>query len=372
MKINRRDFIRISGGLALMASLPAIYGFGDLTRHDIKDDDFKELAKLLSRDEYDILSLASLAPSGHNTQPWTIRVIESGKWILGSSKQRWLPGVDPGNRELMLSIGAFMKSLETAAGIKGYSLDADVLSIDPKDTSIAEIELKKGKAPTAMIERLKLRRTVRKGLLTQPVSSTDITYITSGNKEDFLYFPKGSKEATYLEQATIEANRTQSSRNQAWVELSNWIRWSNEDARKFRNGLTPASMGITGLAGWFVRNFYDRSTVLTPEFKKKNIEMVKKQVANCGGWLIMTSPMSDISSVISTGSKFQGMLLKIRERMIAVHPMTQVLEELPFRDIISKDIGSSKRIQFVLRVGYLKKYPDPVSLRMPVSWFVSS
>jgi len=26
--------------------------------------------------------------------------------------------------------------------------------------------------------------------------------------------------------------------------------------------------------------------------------------------------------------------------------------------------------QFMLRVGYLNKYPDPVSLRRPVEWFV--
>jgi len=26
--------------------------------------------------------------------------------------------------------------------------------------------------------------------------------------------------------------------------------------------------------------------------------------------------------------------------------------------------------QFLLRVGYLKRYPEPVSLRRPVNWFV--
>jgi hypothetical protein len=372
MEIKRRDFIKITGGLMLIASMPGVYGFGDLTRKDIKEDDYGRLAKLLSRDEFDILTLASLAPSGHNTQPWTIRVIEPGKWILGSSKQRWLPGVDPGNRELMLSTGAFLRNLEIAASQKGYGTDVDILSIDPKDTSMVEITLKKAKQYSFPVEKIKMRRTVRNGLLSQPISEDDFSFITLKNKDDFIYIPRGSKDASYLETSTIEANRTQANRGPAWEELSNWMRWSNSEARKNRNGLTPASMDIKGLAGWFVRHFYSKKTVLTDDFRKKSIEMVTEQVSNYGGWVIVTSQKSDIASLISTGSKFQDMFLNIREKMIAIHPMTQMLEEAPFKDTVAKDLGFGKKIQFILRTGYLKKYPSPVSLRIPVSWFVSS
>ncbi len=372
MEIKRRDFIRITGGFMLLSSMPALYGFGDLTRKDIKEDDYGRLSGLLSKDEFDILSLASLAPSGHNTQPWRIRVMEPGKWMLGSVRQRWLPGVDPANRELMLSIGAFLRNLEIAANTKGYSLSIDVLSIDPKDNSIAEITLKKAKPASFNIEKIKSRRTVRNGLSNQSLSSADLSFITSGNKDDFIHIPRGSKEASYLQTATVEANRTQSNRKPAWEELSNWIRWSNGDARKYRNGLTPAAMDIKGLAGWFVRHFYNQKTVLTDDFRKKSIEMVTEQVSNYGGWIIMNSQKSDIDSLISTGSKFQDMFLNTREKMIAIHPMTQILEELPFKDSVNKELGIGKKIQFILRAGYLKKYPEPVSLRMPVSWFVSS
>jgi hypothetical protein len=372
MEIKRRDFIKMTGGLMLVASMPGIYGFGDLTRKGIREDDYSKVAKLLSRDEFDILNMASLAPSGHNAQPWKIRVMESGKWMLGSARQRWLPGVDPLNRELMLSIGAFLRNLEIAAGVKGYSSDIDILSIDPKDNSIAEITLKKARSSSFNIEKLTSRRTVRKDILTMPLSAADYSYATSNNKDDFIFIPRGTKEASYLQTATIEANRTQAGRGPAWEELSNWIRWSNSDARKYRNGLTPASMDIKGVAGWFVRNFYSRKTVLTDEFKKRSIDMAAQQASNHGGWIIITSQKSDIASLISTGSKFQDMFLNVREKMIAVHPMTQILEEVPFRDNVNKELGIGNKIQFILRTGYLKKYPVPVSLRMPVSWFVSS
>jgi hypothetical protein len=68
----------------------------------------------------------------------------------------------------------------------------------------------------------------------------------------------------------------------------------------------------------------------------------------------------------------ERLLLKIREKNIAIHPMTQILEESSTRQVLNQAIGLSENIQFILRVGYLKDYPPPVSLRRPVDWFVRS
>jgi len=65
------------------------------------------------------------------------------------------------------------------------------------------------------------------------------------------------------------------------------------------------------------------------------------------------------------------MLLRIRERKIAIHPMTQMLEEAPLRDGVARELGIEATVQFILRTGYLTTYPEPVSLRMPVSRFAS-
>jgi len=56
--------------------------------------------------------------------------------------------------------------------------------------------------------------------------------------------------------------------------------------------------------------------------------------------------------------------------MIAIHPMTQILEEEAWKNKIAKELGIIGEVQWILRIGYLQSYPDPVSLRMPVSGFV--
>jgi hypothetical protein len=95
------------------------------------------------------------------------------------------------------------------------------------------------------------------------------------------------------------------------------------------------------------------------------VDVAAKQVKTCGGWLVVTSNDSSIPALIEYGRVFQNMLLKIRDKMIAVHPMTQMLEEKPWRNQVAKALGLSGEVQWILRLGYLKSYPDPVSLRMP-------
>ena len=66
----------------------------------------------------------------------------------------------------------------------------------------------------------------------------------------------------------------------------------------------------------------------------------------------------------------QRLFLKVREKSIAIHPMTQILEEPSTKQQLNQAVGISENIQFILRTGYLKDYPQPVSLRRPVDWFV--
>ena len=184
--------------------------------------------------------------------------------------------------------------------------------------------------------------------------------------------PAGSAQAKYLVEATVEANRKQVSRDEAQRELANWIRWSDLDAKRFRNGLTPESMEIEGFAGWFVRTFYDREKVMTEGFRRDGVDRIIEQVRQGAGWLVIVSPDSEMTTLIEAGRTFEKLFLRVRGRSIAIHPMTQALEERPWREQLSAQLGIKGHVQFILRAGYVHSYPDPVSLRMPVPWFVKT
>ena len=52
----------------------------------------------------------------------------------------------------------------------------------------------------------------------------------------------------------------------------------------------------------------------------------------------------------------------------AIHAMTQILEKSSTRQKLNQLMGSGENIHFILRTGYLKSYPPPVSLRRPVDY----
>jgi len=379
--MNRRDFLRLSGeGILLLGGMSLMNACSGLGRNDLPQfNGEKESIKGFEKDDMEILYLASLAPSGHNTQPWVVRILEPKHWVIGSDKKRWLPAVDPENREMLLGIGAFLENMVLAAGTFGYSVDVKIIAKNRTDADIADIRLRKDKVQEFPVEKFKKRRTVRSNFLDQEIKGDDLKYITKHDTRPCLvqiqsphssYFPNNSPQGKYLQAGTIEANRAQAFRDPAQEELANWIRWSNKEAKQYRNGLTPESMEIKGIAGFFVRSFYDRQSVLKKSFRDQTVDVAAKQVKTCGGWLVVTSSDSSIPALIEHGRVFQNMLLKIRDKMIAIHPMTQMLEEKPWKDQVAKELGVTGEVQWILRISYLKSYPDPVSLRMPVSWFV--
>ncbi|MEO6547310.1 MAG: hypothetical protein ABIN94_04900 [Ferruginibacter sp.] len=371
--MKRRKFLIIAGSTVVIAGI-TYYLCSDKTnfiRKDFKQHSTGKVALLA--DETEILYLASLAPSGHNTQPWFIKYIEPYHWIIGNDKTKWLQGVDPTQRETILSIGAFMQNLEYAAGNKGYICQFTMLAGTNQDEHIVDVKLVRSNSiATFDIATIEKRRTVRSNYLTDVMRKEDEVFLFTEEKEFFTFIHAGSKEYQHLNEQTIEANKIQSYRNDAEKELSEWIRFSSKDAENNMDGLTPASMEIEGISGWVVRNFYNKNNVMKNSFRNKNIDSVIKQVAQSAGWLLITSKNNSVETLLETGKRLQRLFLKVRKKGIAIHPMTQVLEEASTKLTINQSIGVTRNIQFILRLGYLKNYPDPVSLRRPVDRFVRS
>lgn len=366
-KQTRRQFLQAAVAAPLIVGLQPAPAAAAVLRPNPVAPDTQHLPAGLSPDEVSILSYAALAPSGHNTQPWTVSVMDRGHWRIGSERQRWLPAVDPANRETMLSIGAFMENLMTAAHATGYGIEYTVIARAATDAQLIDLHLHKDRTAEYPMARLTTRRTVRGGYEDTRIKIEDLRAVT-GRSKDFIYFARDTAPARFLAQATIEANRKQAYRDAAQAELANWIRWSKAEQEGFRNGLTPAGMEITGLAGWYVSTFYNRESALKKGFRETGIQQVVERVAQGAGWLVMTGTPG-VAGWIESGRLFQRMWLKLRERTLAIHPMTQLLEETPGTQTITRALGIDGVPQFILRVGYVRSYPDPVSPRMPVSAF---
>ena len=325
----------------------------------------------LQPDEKQILFLASLAPSGHNTQPWFVKYLEPYHWVIGNDKSRWLPAVDPTQRETILSIGAFIQNLEYAANSLGYNCQFNILATTNQDENIVDVKLTKATGIVKYdIEQIKHRRTVRSSYLSDTLKKDDSLYLIKEETDFIHYIPNNSKEHLWLNEQTIEANRIQAYRDAAQSELANWIRFSSKDAAKHLDGLTLAGMEIEGIPAWYLRNFYAKKDVMKKNFREQSIDKVVKQVSQSAGWLLITSKDNSVATLLETGKRLQRLWLKIREKNIAIHPMTQIIEEASTNQLLNNFVGINEPVQFILRTGYLKNYPEPVTLRRSVEGFI--
>ena len=129
-------------------------------------------------------------------------------------------------------------------------------------------------------------------------------------------------------------------------------------------------MEIQGFKGWFVRHFVKPNDFMKASNRQQGIDIISELARQGGGWMVIASPGQTVADLIETGRRFERMALTARELGIGIHPMTQILEEKSGLAQIAEHHESKFFPQFVLRVGYLDKYPEPVSLRRPIEWFV--
>ena len=375
--MNRREFVKkgLAGAVMLSGAGATLQACNKNLRAEMMKPEpmpSKKVGQMLGDDGYKILYYASLAPSGHNTQPWFVRVLSRNEWIIGSDRERWLGVVDGTNREVLLSIGAFLENLVQAAGALGYEVETPLLAGDRFDADVVKVKLEKTGSTNRSLNRIVSRRTVKSNMLDKALRAKDVSDFEALTQGFLYYFPRDTEHSDLMAKEAVDNYVRQFNNKQAMAEAAAWIRLKDEDARKYRDGLTPTGMEITGIAGFYVRHFMDAADVAGRTFIEKGIEKIRQQVVQGAGWLVITSSGTSVADLIQSGRRFQRMALTAREKGIAIHPMTQTLEERHGQQNIRENHGPDMIPQFMLRVGYVDRYPEPVSLRRPVEWFVKA
>ncbi len=311
----------------------------------------------------------SLAGNTHNTQPWIVEIINDNEILIKADFSRKLEVVDPNSRGLFISIGAFIENFCIAAESFGYSPLVNLVVGESNDNSVAHIILYKSAKLNHDLTELEKRTTLRIPFEIKNIDSQDIKKLTE-NVENYHVYQTSSTEADYIKSQTIRAYTKQANSQKAKNELEKWIRFSNKDVKIKRDGLTTAGMGMTGFTGIVVSNFFKPSDSQKQSFVDKGIQKTIVQAENCGAWLIITQPKYNPENWIETGRLYQRFHIKCRSLNIGFHPMNQMIEDPEFEKKANDFLGLNEPIQLVARIGYVKNYPNPVSVRRDIHDFI--
>ncbi len=328
------------------------------------------IRKLPDTEIEQVLYYASLAGSSHNTQPWLVDILSDSLLLIRADFTRKLNVVDPTARGLYISLGAFIENLCIASEYYGFLPRVFLVANTSKDDLVAEVKLVPQPQARQNISKIMQRTTLRIPFKKEEICDEHIQILSANNSIDYHFFASSSDAGQFISQKTIDAYTQQANRENAKVELANWIRFSNKDVKAKRDGLTTAGMGIQGVSGFMVSRFFSPAASKKQSFVDAGINKTLQQAQNCGGWLLITQPSNNPEDWISTGRFYQRANLACRDLMIGFHPMNQMIEESNFEGIVNEKLNLSGHIQFVARIGYVDDYPNPVSVRRDTKVFV--
>jgi hypothetical protein len=316
----------------------------------------------------EIIRYGAMAPSSHNAQMWQVKRLSDQEILILLDPARLLPQVDPWNREALISVGAFVENMVAAAPHFDLEAEVQILVRRPGDTSIASLRFTPrpgGPDAARLAAAIENRHTIRTPYSKSALPESVLEQFRAV-QPGIRYFPLASPEGRYLREAIIEATRQQVANDAKQRELAEWLRFSKKEADTKKDGLTPEMMGLSGIVKWFASTFFNRDTVLSGSFRKQTVGTVQKQVQNCAGFIVISSPDETPAALVNAGRTLERLWIRATGLQVAVHPMSAPLEENPWRETLPARLKMGQPVQMILRVGTVRDYGRPVSPRREV------
>lgn len=310
----------------------------------------------------ELVRYATLAPSGHNTQPWQFSIKENSIRIFPDSTRR-LPVVDPDHRELYISLGCALENLVITARYAGYNSEVEYFPAgEPTECLLVNLKRVNATRDNILFKAIPERHTNRREYNGQQIPTADLKKLEAVPKE------KGVNSLVLTEQKTIEqiielvkeGNNIQMNDDAFMDELISWIRFSDAEAEKHRDGLTSRAMGRSPAPGWIGRLFM--RLFLNAKSQSKADE---KNIRSASALMVIASERDDRKSWVDVGRSFERIALTLTALGIMNAHHNQPCEVPRLRTQLGRELGlGSSHPQLLLRIGYAE--PLPHSPRRPV------
>lgn len=333
-------------------------------------DDYDEaVARLRAAllDDPDLAALirfATLAPNGHNTQPWRFSVRESGVSILPDLTRR-TPVVDPDDHHLFVSLGCAAETLLVATRAHGRSGAA---VFDNAGAGQVDIDLTHGSGQTdELYQTIPKRQSTRSEFDGRAVPPEDLKRLEDAARIDgvtlILLTSEEQREAVL---DYVVAGNSAQVEDPAFVEeLRDWIRFNPSEALRTGDGLFTACSGNPTMPSWIGKPLFGW-------FFEKDAENEKyaKQLKSSAGVAIFIGDREDKNHWVRVGRSFQRFALQATALGIRHSHINQPIEVPAVRGDFARWLGvGTSRPDLVVRFGYAP--PLPMSMRRPVDEVIS-
>ena len=324
------------------------------------------------------------APSPHNTQPSRLRIIDDHRAELCFVPERGLPVADPEGRFTFLSFGIFVESLRIAAHARGFELDAQYAAgplygqVRSGTKKVADLRLvARGERIDDFDPELILRRrTNRYPYNRRPIPQEVLaelqdeargfghTFEVSTDRRAIRWIKELNRDALYHDLGH-DRYRT---------ELAAWLRYSEDEAQRTRDGLSPAALVLPGrLLKGFMR--WHR-LFSTPGMKQLTQRVYMRTMSGIStvGWV--QGNFREPDEWITAGSLMMRLWLILTQHGIEWQPYGSIITNDASRAAMVEKFGMSEgeggrdMVWLLVRMGYSDHEPAD-SARLPLTEVVS-
>lgn len=385
--MDRRNFIRVIGSSGLSLTLPAVFTacahssarqqplwFHQPTQHeDIR---------------LQLLAYAMLAPNAHNKQPWLIKLEDEQRFLLYVDQTRLLPETDPHARQIHISQGCFIEHLEIAARQFAYRLEIDYFPagiyannrIENKPVAAFQLHQDHNVKPDPLfaysVTRHSNKRIYDDKAIEDPLLNELSRTQLSGKTQ--LQFSNKQPDLKTLPDMLTRAMAIEVSDHRRHMETVGMFRFNDEEIKQHRDGFGLAQSGKTGFSKWLIEFFIiSRAKASQPDsaFARQSIDLTQQQAesARSFGWL--TTKKNDRLAQVVAGRNYARINIKAHQLGLAIHPMSQILEEYDdmtaLRDDFYQYLNIPRRdtVQMLFRLGYAQPVTH-TPRRTPVDLFI--
>ena len=361
---SRRSFLQAGGvAAATLALSPLLAGCDTAVDYDAVANATRQPGKP-GNDQHELVRLATLAPSGHNTQPWKFR-LAAGRIEIYPDLTRRVPAVDPDNRELWISLGSALENQLIGARQFGYQADATYQLNGPAPDHIVVALHKTGAGPLSaapLFAAIPHRQCTRTEYDRQPVPTAALHQLEAAATGTGIT-PRvlvGAAATEPLLEYVNAGNARQLTDDKFKRELIDWLRFSDREAVAKMDGLASRATGNPVLPRWLAQLFIDGS--LSPKAQNKKDDV---NIRSSSGLLLFASQTNDKAAWLETGRAYERFALLATTMNIQNAFLNQPCEVPELRAQVQTHLNLNGAFpQLLVRFGHGPTLPR--SLRRPV------
>ncbi len=311
-----------------------------------------------------LIEYATMAPSGHNTQPWKFSA-EDHEIRIYPDHNRSLPVVDPDDHALYISLGCALENLIIAAKQDGLKSSAEYFPPDEKEECIRVTLFQNGEpGDDELFNVIPVRQSNRSLYNEKKIPGDYVRKLTEASQFDSVKiktFDANHKVTEPVIDLVKEGNRVQFSDQDFVEELISWIRFTRKEMNERNDGLSAEVMGFPFVPRWFGR--FILKTFAKPESEASKAE---KQLRSSSLLMLFISKKNDKKHWIETGRSFQRVVLTATSLGIVHAHLNMPCEVETVRKKLSAHLGLNNDEQplLLIRFGYAKELPR--SPRRPI------